>query len=348
MKCLVTGSSGLLGHCLVKRLEERGDTLRLVDIVEPEGPGHAGDHEFRALDIAVPGAFDELARGADVIYHLAAAQRMKPQFQWSEERIYTSNLEAVRNVLAAAERCDVPKVVHLSSSGIYGLPKTVPVLEDHPPAPLGSYGDSKVEAETLCREALERGLDVTALRPMSLFGPRMTGVFVILFEWVRRGKPIFTLGWGQNRVQGASVWDVADACIAATLSPRSKGAFVNIGADPAGVPTLVEWIRGLVTHAGSGSPIVTVPASLLRYTARALDAVGYSPIVPEHYTLADADFILDIQQARDALGWEPRYDNIEMLCEAYDWYAALPPEKRPTQHQVVRLLNGIMPSFGGR
>jgi nucleoside-diphosphate-sugar epimerase len=348
MKCLVTGSSGLLGHCLVERLEDRGDSLQLVDIARPEGVGHRGDHPLALQDIAEPAALDELAVGVDVIYHLAAAQRMKPQFQWSEERIYHANLEAVRNVLGAAERCGVPKVVHVSSSGIYGIPRSVPVREDHVQVPLGSYGESKIEAETLCREALERGLDVTALRPMTLFGPRMTGVFTILFEWVRLGKPVFLLGSGRNRVQGASSWDVADACIAAAHSPNSRGAMVNLGAAPEGVPTVREWTQQLIDHAGGRSPVICVPATLLRNTARVLELFGVSPIVPEHYKLADSDFVLEIRAAKEALGWEPRYDNAKMLAQAYDWYVALDEQARPRPHPVVRLLNAAMPSFSPR
>jgi len=347
MKCLVTGSSGLLGHCLVSRLEDRGDTLVLADIVEPEGAGHREPHDLRLLDVAEMGSLDEAARGCDVIYNLAAAQRMKPQFQWSEERIYQSNLDAVRNVLGAAERVGVPKVVHISSSGVYGVPLTVPVSEDHPFGPLGSYGESKIEAETLCAEAGERGLDVTALRPMTLFGPRMTGVFTILFEWIRLGKPVFMLGAGNNRVQGVSSWDVADASIAAVESARSKGAIVNLGAEPDSVPTVKEWVRDLAAHAGSGSRFVGIPAALLRNAARVLDVFGASPIVPEHYKLADSDFVLDIQAAKDALeGWTPRYDNARMLAEAYDWYVGLPDAQRPPQHAVLKMLNAVMPSLG--
>jgi len=349
MKALVTGSSGLLGHCLVERLEQRGDTLQLVDIAEPEGPGHKGDHPLSLMDISEPNALDELARGQDVIYHLAAAQRMKPQFQWTEERIYTSNLEAVRNVLGAAERQGVPKVVHVSSSGIYGVPQTVPVKEDHVQDPLGSYGESKIEAETLCAESLERGLDVTAVRPMTLFGPRMTGVFTILFEWVRRGKPVFLLGSGRNRVQGVSSWDVADALIASVGSSSSKGAMVNLGTESEGVPTVREWTEGLIRHAGGGSPVVCIPAALLRNSARVLDVFGVSPIVPEHYKLADSDFVLDIRAAKEALpGWSPKYSNHQMLAEAYDWYVGLSDEQRPQQHVVLRMLNGTMPSFRGK
>ena len=150
------------------------------------------------------------------------------------------------------------------------------------------------------------------------------------------------------RVQGVSVWDVADACIAAAHSPNARGAMVNLGAEPDGVPTVREWTEQLIAHAGSGSRVVCIPAALLRNTARVLDLFGVSPIVPEHYKLADADFILDIRAAKDALGWAPRYDNVAMLAEAYDWYVGLPEQARPRQHPVVRMLNAAMPTLSPR
>ena len=92
-----------------------------------------------------------------------------------------------------------------------------------------------------------------------------------------------------------------------------------------------------------------IPAALLRNTARFLDLFGVSPIVPEHYKLADSDFVLDIRAAREALpGWEPRYDNARMLAEAYDWFVALSEEARPRQHPVVGMLNAVMPTFTPR
>jgi nucleoside-diphosphate-sugar epimerase len=238
----------------------------------------------------------------------------------------------------------VRKVVFTSSSGVYGLPQKLPVDEDHPTRPLGAYGFSKLEAEALCREAVERGLDVTILRPMSLFGPRMSGIFVILFEWIRRGRPVFMLGSGANRVQASSAWDVADACIAAADSPRSKGGVFNVAADPPGVPTVLEEVRALIEHAGTGSRVVRIPALLLRNAARALNLVRLSPIVPEHYILADKNFMTDIQAAKDVLAWEPQYDNTRMLIEAYDWYLGAGPAYRPVSHPILRLLDWITPA----
>jgi nucleoside-diphosphate-sugar epimerase len=283
---------------------------------------------------------EHACRDVDVIHHLAAGQRMKPQFGGlSEREIFDMNLAAVRNVLDGARATGVRKVVHISSSGIYGLPATNPVREDHPQRPLGAYGESKIAAETLCREALARGLDVTVLRPMSIFGPWMTGVFLLLFEWVRLGKNVYLLGAGRNRVQMTSAWDVADACLLAAERSESRGAFLNLGATD--VPTVRGQVESLIAHAFSRSRVVAFPAWLLRNAGRALNVVKLSPIVPEHYLLADADFVLDVAEAQRVLGWQPRYSNVRMTTEAYDWYCRNVERVRAKPGLVLRMLNAL-------
>jgi len=334
MVSLVTGSAGLLGRRLVARLRERGDTVRALDVL--------GGPDTIAADLTDANAVDAAVTGVDVVHHLAAAQRMKPQFAgMSEREIFDMNLAGIRNVLAAAERRHVRKVVWISSSAVYGVPQTVPCLESHPNAPLGAYGESKLAGEALCREALARGLDVTVLRPMSLFGPHMSGIFVLLFEWIRTGRPVYMLGRGRNRVQMASADDVADACVRAVERPESRGAVMNVGAPHETVPTVDEQVRALIAHAKSRSPIVHVPAALLRLAGRTLNLVGLSPIVPEHYLLADTTFILDIGEARRRLGWEPRFDNVAMMNAAYDWYVTEGAARRPAPHPVLRLVDRV-------
>ncbi len=343
MKCLVTGSAGVLGGCLVSRLRERGDEILHVDLVEPRGgvpPGEA----FSRADVSAPGAVAKAAKDPDVIYHLAAAQRMKPQFaSWSEEEVYERNLGGVREVLDVARGGGTGKVVFISSSAIYGIPRGGLCAEDHPHEPLGAYGRSKLEAEQLCLEAAADGVDVVMLRPMSLFGPHMTGVFVMLFEWVRSGTPIYVLGNGRNRVQMVSAWDVADAAVLAADREGLSGRAFNIGSDPASIPSVIDQVSALAAHGSSTAPVVPIPASLLRTAARSLNLFGLSPIVPEHYILADRDFVLDIRAARQELGFEPLFDNLRMTCEAYDWYVESGSSVWQPGHPLVRLLNHLWP-----
>jgi len=345
MKSLVTGCSGLLGHCLTSLLTERGDQVVGFDMVPPADP--SAGYEFVEGDMRDLGKLRDAAHGVDVIYHLAAGQRMKPQFSGlGEEEIFDMNLAGVANAIAVAEELGTPKLVYTSSSGIYGLPQTVPCTESHPTVPLGAYGDSKLEAEELCRQAIDRGLDMMVLRPMSLFGPRMTGVFVILYEWVRTNQFVFTLGSGNNKVQMVSAWDVSDACMKCVEATTDEH-FFNIGSDPATVPTVYEQVRALIEHAGSSSRVIRVPASVLRNAARVLDTVKLSPIVPEHYLLADSVFLLDIDRARTELGWEPKRSNVQLMCEAYDWYVDNLDQYTAKPHPVLRLLSALQPGRAG-
>ncbi len=337
---LVTGASGLLGHCLVTRLRERGRRVRAFDVLPLPGELAGDGVEGIQADMRDAAALARAADGVEVIYHLAAGQRMKPQFAGlNEAEIRTMNVAGVANVLAAARAARVRKVVHLSSSGVYGIPRAVPVTEDHPQAPLGDYGRSKIEGERLCRAFLDAGGDVTVFRPMSLFGPGMTGVFCLLFDWVHRHKNVYLLGSGRNRVQMVSAWDVADACLLAAERPESRGGVFNLGATE--VPTVREQVEAVIRAAGSRSRVVPIPAPLLRTAARALDLVHLSPIVPEHYRLADSTFILDVSRAQAVLGWQPRFGNVELMLDAYRWFVAHADRAAPRRGPVLALLDAL-------
>ncbi len=352
MEALVTGSSGVLGHSLAPLLAARGDDLRLFDMVAPPeslrarltdaGVDRVRLGEFDG-DMRDRGALEKAADGVEVIYHLAAGQRMKPQFSnYSEEEIFSMNLAGVKNVLEAAKTCRVRKVVFISSSAVYGLPEDRLIGEDnHDLEPLGAYGDSKLEAEVVCRRAMEDGLDVTMLRPMSLFGDGMTGVFVLLFDWVRRDRRVFMLGGGLNRVQMASADDVARAAIQAAVEPGTGGLAINIGSAPETVPSVRGQVEALIKHAGATSKFTGFPAELLRMAARVLNVFGLSPIVPEHYLLADRNFVLDISLARERLKWQPESDNIKMTCDAYDWYCRNWQDVAPKPNPALRLLEAL-------
>lgn len=352
MEALVTGSSGVLGHSLAPLLAARGDDLRLFDMVSPPESlrsrlAEAGADKVRVKqvdgDMRDLAALEQAADGAEVIYHLAAGQRMKPQFSdFSEEDIFAMNLDGVRNVLTAAKNRRVRKVVFISSSAVYGLPEDRLVGEkDHPQVPLGAYGESKLQAEKLCQEAIDGGLDVTMLRPMSLFGDGMTGVFVLLFDWVRRNRRVFMLGSGLNRVQMVSADDVATAAIQAAVVPGTGGLAINIGSDPETVPTVRGQVEALIEHAGATSKFFGFPAGLLRTAARFLNVFGLSPIVPEHYLLADRNFVLDISLARERLQWQPQSDNVKMTCDAYEWYCQNWERVAPKPNPALKLLEAL-------
>ncbi|MFP6664950.1 MAG: NAD(P)-dependent oxidoreductase [Deltaproteobacteria bacterium] len=351
MKVLVTGSSGVLGNTLVPQLVSAGHEVRLFDLVEPpaslgervRATGREAKLEVVTGDMRDPAAMRAATADIEIVHHLAAGQRMKPQFaDFSEEEIFEMNLSGVQNVLDAAKECRVRRVVFISSSAVYGLPETPLVDEDdHPKIPLGAYGDSKLAAEVLCGRAVQDGLDVAMLRPMSLFGDGMTGVFVLLFDWVRRNRRVYLLGKGANKVQMVAAEDVSRCAVLAADAADARGLIVNVGSPPDRVPSVRAQCEALIRYAGASSKIMAFPASLLRTAARALNVFGMSPIVPEHYKLADVDFVLDISRARERLGWEPQGDNIQITCDAYDWYLENWQRVAPKPNLPLRILEAL-------
>jgi nucleoside-diphosphate-sugar epimerase len=106
-------------------------------------------------------------------------------------------------------------VVHVSSSAVFGIPETNPVLPSTIPSPVEAYGHAKLAAERACLESVSKGLDVTIVRPRTILGHGRLGIFGILFDWIADGADVFVLGKGDNVYQFVHADDLARLCIAA-------------------------------------------------------------------------------------------------------------------------------------
>src|SRR6266545_3918170 len=112
----------------------------------------------------------------------------------------------------------VRRVIFISSTAVYGVPEKHPIEEDDPLVGVGSYGESKIDAEGLCRVA---AVETTIVRPKTFIGAERLGVFEILFDWIREGRRIYTLGKGHNRYQLLAVEDLVDAIVRAAGEPAA-------------------------------------------------------------------------------------------------------------------------------
>jgi nucleoside-diphosphate-sugar epimerase len=222
------------------------------------------------------------------------------------------------NVLLAARDAGVAKVVHTSSSAIFGIPETNPVTEETPGRPLEAYGRAKLRAEMLCREAADAGLDVTVIRPRTILGHGRLGILAVLFEFVAEGAPVYVLGKGDNRYQFVHASDLADACLRAAA--REKPAVYNIGATEFG--TMRDTLQALVDHARTGSRVRSLPAAPARAAMQALAGIGLAPFVPYHWLLYGESPWFDTTRARTELGWEPAHSNAQAVIESYEWFLA--------------------------
>jgi nucleoside-diphosphate-sugar epimerase len=309
---LVTGGSGYFGCTLRRILRERGDQVRTFDLVPSDdlAPGE----EFVQGDIRDAAAVRRACDGVAVVHHNVAQVPLA-----KDRHLFESvNVQGTENLLAAAKDAGARKVIYTSSSAVFGVPETNPVTEDMAPRPQEAYGRAKYEGELRCRAWIERGLDVSIVRPRTILGHGRLGIFQILYEWIRRGSNVPVLGRGDNRYQFVHADDLASACILA--GDRAGAAIYHAGTDRFG--TMREALEALCRHAGTGSRVRSVPMAPTVWGMKLTSVLGLSPLGAYHSLMYGRSMWFSIDKARRELGWAPKYSNDEMLIEGYAWYLA--------------------------
>ncbi len=195
LKIAVTGGSGFIGTRLIKTLNDEGHETNIIDIAD-KAP----------IDILDQDALDQAVSGKDVIYHLAAEHR---DDVFPRARYYDVNGEGTQNVVNAAEKAGVNKIIFTSSVAVYALGQGAK-SEDSPVAPFNDYGKSKLEAEEIlikwARADKERSLII--IRPAVVFGENNRGNVYNLINQIAKGR-FLMIGRGQNKKSMGYVGNVA-------------------------------------------------------------------------------------------------------------------------------------------
>src|SRR5215204_1060203 len=314
MQWAISGGAGFLGLHLARRLLAEGHQVRSLDLVPLDEPGL--DVEELRGDIRDDAAARRLVAGARILVHAAAALPIRG----SRREIRSVNVDGTLTLLSAAADAGVRRVVFVSSTAVYGVPEKHPIEEDDPLHGVGHYGESKIEAENVCRAFIKRGLDCVILRPKTFIGPERLGVFEILFDWMRESRRIYVLGDGSNRYQLLAVEDLVEAIVLAASKRAARGQTLNIGAKDFG--TVRSDLQALIDHADSSSRVTPVPVRPAEAALRALELARLSPLVEWHYKTAHRDSFVGVARAEEILGWKPRLSNAQALIQAYDWYLA--------------------------
>ena len=309
----ISGGAGFLGLHLARRLLADGHDVRTLDVVPLDDAELERSVDELRGDIRDRDSVGKLVQGADVVVHAAAALPI----QASRGSIRSVNVGGTENVLRAADDAGVRRVVFISSTAVYGVPEKHPIEEDDPLVGVGSYGESKIDAEGLCRVA---AVETTIVRPKTFIGPERLGVFEILFDWIREGRRIYTLGKGHNRYQLLAVEDLVDAVVRAAAEPAAARETFNIGATEFG--SVSSDLQALIDHAGSLSRLQPVPVKPAEIALRGLELMRVSPLAEWHYKTAHKDSFVDVSKAQRLLGWQPRLSNRDALIQTYDWYLA--------------------------
>lgn len=302
----------MLGEPLVRALAEEGWQVRSLDI---RPPYEAVDGvKYIVADVRDTAAVRTALAGQDVLVHSASAL---PSYSQAEIRQIT--VDATRGLFTEAERAGVGRVVHISSTAVYGLPTVVPTTEEYPRSPVDPYTQGKSDAEAIAEEFRAKGMVLPILRPKTFLGPNRMGIFAMLFEWAEEGHNFPVLGRGDVRIQMLAVEDLVDAVRNVMTGPEDavNDAF-NIAATEFG--TFREDIQAVLDHAGHGKKVVSIPAKPAVAVLNALHKLHLSPVYTRLQQKLLEDSYVSVDKAIQVLGWKPRYSNQETILRTYDFW----------------------------
>ena len=315
---LITGGSGFLGINLIRFLRAKGvERIRVLDIAPFDYPEAKEPWlDFTLGDVRDAATVNRCTEGCDAVVNTAAALPL-----YSPEDIRTTEVDGARNVIAACRRAGVPRMIQISSTAVYGVPKKHPIYEDDELIGVGPYGHAKIEAEKVCRDARESGFCVPIIRPKSFIGPERLGVFALFYDWAYTGHGFPMIGSGNNRYQLMDVDDLDQAIwLTLTLPADKVNDTFNIGAKE--FTTMKEDYQAVLDRAGHGKRIKGMPAGLLIFLLRILEKLHLSPLYPWVYETASKDSFVSVEKAEKILGFAPKYSNKDALVRNYDWYVA--------------------------
>lgn len=312
-KILITGGTGFLGVHLARKFLKDNHKVTLFDMADLDARDLIGKVTVIKGDIRNKSAVDKALKGQEYVVHAAAALPI----QLTKESIYSVNIDGTRNVLQACLKHKIKKVVFISSTAVYGVPRDLPEKETSPIDPIGYYGESKIAGENLCREFAKKGLKTNIIRPKTFLGIERLGVFELWFEAIYSGKRVYVLGNGNNLYQLLAVTDVVSAVEKALFS-RISGETFNIGAKEFG--TWREDLGYVISKTESKSRITGLPTIPSQMILAILEKLNLSPIAAWHYKTMPVDSYVSIQKAEKLLDWHPKKSNKQLFLESYLWY----------------------------
>lgn len=239
---LVTGAEGFIGSHLTETLVRQGYNVRAFVLYNSFNSWGWLDHcdedvkgnfEVFTGDIRDPYGVRTAMKGCDAVLHLAALIAI-PYSYHSPDTYIDTNIKGTLNIVQAARDLGVSKVVHTSTSEVYGTARFVPITEDHPLQGQSPYSASKIGADQIAMSFhTSFGTPVTILRPFNTYGPRQSARAVIptIITQIASGKRQIKLGAVHPTRDFTYVADTVAGFIATLNSHRSIGEIINIGSN---------------------------------------------------------------------------------------------------------------------
>ena len=316
---LVTGAGGFIGSHLTEHLLDLGATVKvfirynsrndwgLLELLLKE---KLDEIEVIMGDLKDADAVRHAVKDMDIIFHLGSLIAIPYSYIHPRETIET-NILGTLNVLTAAKENEVKKVIHTSTSEVYGTAKYVPIDEEHPLQGQSPYSASKIGADKIA-ESFYRAYDlpVAIIRPFNTFGPRQSARAVIptIITQALTKEKIF-LGSLHPTRDYTYVKDLVDGFIKVAESPKSVGEVINIGSNFE--ISIGELANKIVSLTGKNAEIVT-------------DLPRIRPLKSEVERLW-----CNNTKAKKLLEWEPKISLDEGLKETIEWISDNIPLYKP-------------------
>ena len=306
-KVLITGGAGFIGSSLAEALLKLGCTVVAYDNLDDFYGGKdenvaalSGSDRFSLVrgTILNAGALRASLKDVDVVFHLAAQAGIRYCMDHAE-KVHRTNVTGTLRVLEEVRKAQVKKLVFASSSSVYGVPKKIPMDEDHPLQPTNLYGATKLAGEKYCLAyAKSYGMDTVSLRYFSVYGPRGRPDQVIssFASSILSGNPPEIFGDGSQSRDFTYISEIVSATVAGATSEGAGGEAFNIGyGKELSVSTVAEMVS---RHYGYNGP-------------------------PRHLKPYAGDFprtLCSNEKAFRMLGWRPQVSFQEGLPKFLEWY----------------------------
>ena len=303
-KILVTGGAGFVGSIISKMLLERGAKVTVLDSLYTGDVKLLPKHKnltFIMGDVCDKKMVDKLVKTHKLIIHAAAKNIIVSTKNPQDD--YETNIGGTLNVLLAAKKYGIEKMVYTGSASVYGNPTQLPISENSSTYTLTPYSVSKLAGENYCTAFYESyGLPVSIVRYSNVYGENQDpsnpycGVISKFFESAINGTNIKIHGDGEQTRDFTYVNDSANATIEALTNPKSEGHVFNTGT---GIETsIVQIAKTIIEITGSSSKIEYIDK-------RDIDNIRRR--------------VVSIEQIRRVLRWSPKYTIGSGLLETYNW-----------------------------
>ena len=314
-KILVTGADGFIGSHLTEALVRAGHDVRAFVLYNSFNSWGWLDHcaedmkdkfEVFAGDIRDPNGVRTAMKGCDVVLHLAALIAI-PYSYHSPDTYVDTNIKGTLNVIQAARDLGVAKVVHTSTSEVYGSARSVPIGEDHPLQGQSPYSATKIGADQLALSFHRAfGTPVTIIRPFNTYGPRQSARAIIptVITQIANGNRRIRLGAQHPTRDFSFVSDTVRAFIAIAGAERAIGEIINTGSN---FEISIGDTAHLIAEVMGTEIEIETEAARLRPEESEVERLW-----------------ADITKARELTGWLPLYGGREGfrrgLAETVEWF----------------------------